>query len=74
MTTRISKQKWVMFFALVNVARYLGVDPRWLLENLPISLLRFHFIEDMAAKQGRNLAQMDLSEMDAIWNVAKNRE
>jgi len=64
-----------VFFALVNVARYLGVDPEMALrESTAKFIKRFHFIEDMAAKQGRNLAQMDLSEMDAIWNVAKNRE
>ena len=34
-------------------------------------IARFHYIEETAARQGRELADMDLEEMDQLWDAAK---
>ncbi|NMB45787.1 MAG: nucleoside triphosphate pyrophosphohydrolase [Firmicutes bacterium] len=63
-----------VLFALVNVARYLDVDPEMALREATRKFTtRFRYIEDTAAKQGRNLAEMSLQEMDELWDAAKQR-
>jgi XTP/dITP diphosphohydrolase len=34
---------------------------------------RFAYVEQGAKKQGRNLSELSLEEMDALWNEAKKR-
>jgi XTP/dITP diphosphohydrolase len=34
---------------------------------------RFAYVEQGPKKQGRNLSDMTLEEMDALWNEAKKR-
>jgi XTP/dITP diphosphohydrolase len=61
-----------VFFALVNYARFAGVDPEAALERTNRKFIRrFQQIESMAAAQGRSLQGMSLSEMDAMWNEVK---
>ena len=61
-----------LLFALVNVARYLDVDPEMALREATDKFIaRFHYIEETAARQGRELADMDLEEMDQLWDAAK---
>jgi XTP/dITP diphosphohydrolase len=61
-----------VFFALVNYARFAGVDPEAALEKTNRKFIRrFQQIESMAAAQGRSLQGMSLSEMDAMWNEVK---
>ncbi|NLJ23984.1 MAG: nucleoside triphosphate pyrophosphohydrolase [Firmicutes bacterium] len=63
-----------VLFALVNVARYLDVDPEMALrEAVKKFTARFHYIEEMAAKQGLKLTEMSLEEMDELWNAAKRQ-
>lgn len=64
-----------LIFACVNVARLLKVDEEEAL-NLTIKkfINRFSFIEQEAVRKGKNLTEMSLDEMDAIWNEAKNKE
>jgi len=72
--TAIHSELGDLLFALVNVARYLDVDPEMALrEATDRFIARFHYIEKTAAKQGRDLADMNLEEMDELWNAAKKR-
>ena len=58
----------------MNVARYLDVDPEMALREATEKFIaRFNYIEKSAAKQGRELADMNLEEMDELWNAAKKR-
>ncbi len=58
-----------VFFALVNYARFLGVDPETALEKVNRKFKeRFEYIERHAP---RALSDMSLEEMDALWNEAK---
>jgi XTP/dITP diphosphohydrolase len=64
-----------LLFALVNYARYLGINPDDALERTNRKFIRrFQYIETQSAKEGHNLADMTLEEMDAYWNRAKEKE
>ncbi|HMS29762.1 MAG TPA: nucleoside triphosphate pyrophosphohydrolase [Saprospiraceae bacterium] len=56
-------------FALINYARFLGIDPEQSLQKTNAKFIRrFNFIESNASKP---LQDMTLGEMDALWNSAK---
>lgn len=62
-----------LLFALVNYARYIGVNPDDALERTNTKFYnRFRYIEQMAEKEGRPVSSMSLGEMDAYWNESKN--
>ena len=64
-----------LLFALINYARFIGVNPEDALERTNKKFIRrFQFIEDQAASHGRSLADMNLAEMDVYWNLAKEME
>lgn len=61
-----------LLFSLVNYARFLKIDPEEALERTNKKFkFRFEKIEEMAFEQGRNLKDMNLKEMDALWEKAK---
>jgi tetrapyrrole methylase family protein/MazG family protein len=61
-----------LFFVLVNLARWRKVDAESALRGTNIKFKkRFAFVEQGAKKQGRNLSDMTLEEMDVLWNEAK---
>lgn len=63
-----------MLFSLVNYSRFLNIDPETALERTNQKFLRrFRYIEEVAAAQGKQLTDMTLGEMDAIWNEAKTK-
>lgn len=64
-----------LFFALVNVARWKSVDAESALRGTNLKFKkRFGYVEQGAKKQGRSLSDMNLEEMDGLWNEAKHRE
>ncbi|BBF92772.1 nucleoside triphosphate pyrophosphohydrolase [Blastochloris tepida] len=64
-----------VLFAMVNLARHLGVDPEDALRRTNHKFTRrFHAIEAALAREGRTPEQSDLAEMDALWNAAKQAE
>jgi len=64
-----------VLFALVNYARFIGVNPENALERTNKKFIqRFTYIEEQALKLGKSMHDMTLGEMDAIWNEAKKRE
>jgi tetrapyrrole methylase family protein/MazG family protein len=61
-----------LLFVLVNFARWKKVDAESALRGSNMKFKkRFGYIEQTAKKQGRNLSDMKLEEMDALWNEAK---
>jgi tetrapyrrole methylase family protein/MazG family protein len=61
-----------IMFALVNVGRFLKINPEMALRRtIDKFIKRFHFIEQEAANQGRKLTDMTLAEMDLLWEQAK---
>lgn len=64
-----------VLFALINYARFVNVDPEHALERTNKKFIRrFQRIEDLAAEQGRSLHDMNLQEMDELWNLVKKEE
>jgi XTP/dITP diphosphohydrolase len=63
-----------VLFALVNYSRYLKIDPEAALEKSNRKFKhRFQYIEEQAQYQGKDLKDMTLAEMDALWNEAKKK-
>lgn len=61
-----------IFFALVNVARFLEINPEDALrKTISKFISRFRYIEEKAKEQGRELSDMTLEEMDKFWEEAK---
>jgi MazG family protein len=64
-----------LFFVLVNIARYLSVDPESALRNTNKKFRRrFSWMEERLREQGRTLEQATLEEMEALWQQAKTLE
>ena len=71
----IEEEMGDVFFALINYARFIKVDPEQALEQTNKKFIRrFQQVEDMAAAQGQSLHDMTLWEMDALWNKVKEQE
>ncbi len=59
-------------FAVVNAARLYGLNPDTALEKTCAKFRRrFTYLEEHTIRQGRDLKDMSLAEMDAIWDEAK---
>ena len=64
-----------ILFALVNYARYIGINPEDALEKTNKKFIkRFQYIETESEKNGKKLENMELDEMDEYWNKAKKEE
>lgn len=64
-----------LFFALVNVARQLRLDPERAVERTNRKFeRRFRAVEAKLAAQGKRPEQSTLDEMDALWNQVKREQ
>lgn len=64
-----------LLFSVVNAARLYKVNPENALERTNRKFIsRFNYIEEQAKASGRNLRDMTLAELDALWNEAKSRK
>ncbi|MDP3259188.1 MAG: nucleoside triphosphate pyrophosphohydrolase [Thermodesulfovibrionales bacterium] len=64
-----------IFFMLVNISRFVGVNPEDALrKTISKFISRFRYIEMKAADKKRNLSGMTLKEMDKLWDEAKKKE
>ncbi len=62
-----------LLFAVVNAARLYGVNPDNALERTNRKFIsRFGYIESQARAQGRDIKDLTLREMDALWEEAKH--
>ena len=61
-----------MLFVLVNLARFVKVDPEQALRKTNAKFRRrFGYIERKLGKRGRSPEEATLAEMDALWEEAK---
>jgi tetrapyrrole methylase family protein/MazG family protein len=64
-----------IFFVLVNISRFVGINPEDALrKTISKFISRFRYIEMAAADRGKGLSDMTLAEMDAFWDEAKKKE
>ncbi len=63
-----------LLFALVNLARWKNVDAESALRGTNMKFKkRFGYVEQGAKKQGRNLSELTLDEMESLWQEAKTQ-
>ena len=61
-----------VLFSLINYARFKNINPEDALEKTNRKFIkRFQYLEQEAAKAGKQLSDMTLAEMDVYWNEAK---
>ena len=62
-----------VLFSLINYARFIDVNPDDALEKTNKKFIkRFQYLESEAKKEGKELSDMTLAEMDVHWNKAKS--
>lgn len=72
---KLSEELGDILFAIINVARYIGVTPEFALTNTTDKFIRrFEFIETETEKKNMKMGQMSLKSMDELWNIAKKHE
>lgn len=63
-----------VLFSLVNYARFVGLNPEDALERTNKKFIkRFTFLENETKAQGKDMKEMSLAEMEAIWQKAKGK-
>ncbi|HSN71919.1 MAG TPA: MazG nucleotide pyrophosphohydrolase domain-containing protein, partial [Steroidobacteraceae bacterium] len=73
--SRIEAEIGDLLFAITNVCRHVGVDPERALRGANGRFeSRFRAMEQEAATDGQDLSDLDLEELDRLWNRAKHRE
>lgn len=61
-----------LLFALVNLARWKNVDAESALRETNLKFKkRFGYVEQGAMRRGKNLSELTLDEMEALWQEAK---
>ena len=61
-----------MLFSLVNYSRFIDIDPEEALERTNLKFIkRFQYLEQQAKKDGKDIGEMSLTEMDVYWEEAK---
>lgn len=72
---RITEEIGDLLFSCVNVARFLNVNGEEALNKTTNKFIkRFSYIENYAIKNGLNLKEMTLENMDKLWDEAKTLE
>jgi XTP/dITP diphosphohydrolase len=61
-----------VLFSMINYARFINVSPENALEKTNKKFMnRFQYLEKAAKKEGKELTEMSLSEMDVYWELSK---
>ena len=61
-----------LLFAMINAARLYKIKPDNALEQTNLKFIRrFNYVEARAKEQGKNLQDMSLAEMEALWQEVK---
>ena len=61
-----------VLFSMINYARFIGVNPENALEKTNKKFMnRFQYLEKVAKKEGKELSDMSLTEMDVYWEESK---
>jgi tetrapyrrole methylase family protein/MazG family protein len=69
---KIEEELGDLFFTLVNISRFLGVNPdEALRKTISKFIHRFRYIEEHAENAGRSLNDMPLDDMEKLWQESK---
>jgi MazG family protein len=73
--SRLEDEVGDLFFVLVNVARYLAVDPESALRKTNRKFKRrFQWMEERLRASGRSAEQAGMEELESLWQQAKVEE
>jgi MazG family protein len=73
--TKLEEEMGDMFFVLVNLARWLSVDPESALRKANRKFRRrFGHLEEELRRRGKKLEESNLEEMETLWQQAKTLE
>ena len=63
-----------ILFSLINYGRFNGINSEDALERSNKKFItRFQKLEEIAKENGQNIADLNISELDKLWNLAKIR-
>lgn len=72
---RLEEEVGDLFFVMVNIARYLAVDPESALRKTNRKFRRrFQWIEERLLQSGNNLERASMDELESLWRRAKREE
>ncbi|ABL99241.1 nucleoside triphosphate pyrophosphohydrolase [Shewanella amazonensis] len=72
---RVASEMGDLLFAVVNMARHLGVEPEQALRRANQKFeRRFRGVEELATLGGRQLTDYSLAELDGFWDQVKEQE
>ena len=64
-----------LFFVVVNLARYLSIDPESALRKTNAKFRRrFQWLEQRLQEKGKELSESNLEEMETLWQASKQEE
>src|SRR5260370_37292793 len=73
--TRLEEEVGDLFFVMVNLARYLSLDPESALRKTNRTFKRrFQWMETRLLETGRTAAQATMAELESLWQQAKLQE
>ena len=72
---RIKEEVGDLLFTVLNIARFLEIDPETALERANGKFSeRFRNMERHFARQGRSLKEVGVGEMEAVWEATEGKE
>jgi MazG family protein len=72
---RVEEEIGDLFFVIVNIARYLSVDPESALRKTNRKFKRrFQWMEERLSETGRSADQAGMEELESLWQAAKREE
>jgi ATP diphosphatase len=72
---RLEDEVGDLFFVMVNIARYLSLDPESALRKANRKFKRrFQWMEDSLRSSGRSPQQVSIEELETLWQEAKRQE
>lgn len=64
-----------VLFSIINHARIIGINPDTALEKTNQKFIkRFQTMEDLVAQKNKKIEELNLEEMDLLWEIAKLEE
>ena len=72
MNLKLEKEVGDVFFAIVNYARFLGINPEDALRLTNEKFIkRFNYVQKKVKETGKAINESNLEEMDKYWNESK---
>ena len=69
---KLEKEVGDVFFAMVNYARFLGINPEDALRLTNEKFIkRFNYVQQKVKETGKAINESNLEEMDKYWNESK---